>query len=74
MSELVVEQKVLGALSHLLLVPADELGLECLQHGGGGARAVDENQSEATRWVLQSKSGENVGAARGREGERRRED
>lgn len=34
-SELVVEQEVLGALADLVFLPTDELGLERLEHGGG---------------------------------------
>lgn len=48
MSELVVEQEILSSLSDFFALPTDELGLECLQHGGGGARAVDENQAETS--------------------------
>lgn len=33
MSELVVEQEVLGALTDLIALPTDELGLERLENG-----------------------------------------
>lgn len=60
-SELVVEQEVLGALADLVFLPTDELGLERLEHGGGRARAVDEHQAETARRMLQAEAGEHVG-------------
>jgi len=60
-SKFVIEKEVLGALADFRFLPADELCLECLQHGGSRAGAVDEYQAQAACGMLQAKAGQYVG-------------
>lgn len=61
-----VEQEIFRSLADFIFFPTDELGLECLQNGRSGSGAVDENQSEASWRMLQSKTGQNVGSEKGK--------
>lgn len=56
-----VQQEIFSSLADFIALPTDELGLERLQNGSGRSSAVDEDQAEASWWMLNAKAGQNVG-------------
>lgn len=56
MSKFMIEQEILGRLSHLISLPADEFRFEYFEYGGCAACTIDENQTQTARWMCKAKA------------------